>query len=133
MKHITSICRKRIFKQMIFIYSYFWITIETKKDNDFTGLECHGGTCKKSLPYFGRDPKFSEAEIKLEECLTFLCLTPFLYIGILAVIEYKFIQKLYARYFMKGSVSSNVEMDEQVREEKYTVGFEVNKLRAECK
>lgn len=95
-------------------------------------LECHGGSCKKSLPYFGRDPKYSHAEIPLEECITFMSLTPFLYCAILAAIENKFFQKLYAKYLTKPQLPNNDEIDEKVKEEKYTVGFEVNKLKAEC-
>lgn len=62
-----------------------------------------------------------------------MSLTPFLYCAILAAIENKFFQKLYAKYLTKPQLPNNDEIDEKVKEEKYTVGFEVNKLKAECK
>ena len=96
-------------------------------------LECFNGTCHKSISYFGRDNRFAEAEVALDESVAYLSLTPFIYFAILAVIELNLLQRALARLLSKKSIVSSEEVDDQVREEKYTVGFEVNKFKSESK
>ncbi|XP_014205590.1 ATP-binding cassette sub-family A member 1-like [Copidosoma floridanum] len=89
------------------------------------GLNCYNGKCKKSLSYFN---KFQE-DMSLEESLIYMCFTPIVYFGILAVLEYQLIPFLLAK-MRKGKYQLVEDLhDEQVKKEKHTVAYEIIKAR----
>ncbi|XP_058807246.1 phospholipid-transporting ATPase ABCA1-like isoform X2 [Phymastichus coffea] len=92
------------------------------------GLECFDGKCEKSLSYF-RD--FND-DISLEESIIYLCISPILYFGILAMLEYKVIPLMLAR--IRNGKYNLLEdpCDEQVKKEKHSVAFEIAKAKSHC-
>ncbi|XP_033225197.1 phospholipid-transporting ATPase ABCA1-like isoform X2 [Belonocnema kinseyi] len=94
-------------------------------------MDCVNGTCHKHIPYFGKYALFSYSRVTMDESVAYLSLTPFIYFAILALIELNLWQKVLTRFFNKNPIASNEEVDDQVREEKYSVEFEVNKLKSE--
>ena len=102
--------------------------------DEFCGdLLCFDGVCHNSTPYFGQDEEFYNYGIDLDESMIYMSLTPFMYFALLAAIEYGLLQKIFARLLNKKSIESNEEVDDQVREEKYSVGFEINKIKSDSK
>ena len=71
--------------------------------------------------------------MSLEESITYLCVSPIIYFGILALLEYKFIPMLLAK--MRRSKYEILEdpCDEQVKKEKHNVAFEIAKTKTHRK
>ncbi|XP_011496889.1 PREDICTED: ATP-binding cassette sub-family A member 1-like [Ceratosolen solmsi marchali] len=88
-------------------------------------LECFDGKCKKSLSYFNN---FKD-DMSLEESITYMCFTPILYFGILALLEYKFIPLMLAKMRNGKYEILDDPYDEQVKKEKHSVSFEITKAR----
>lgn len=91
------------------------------------GLECHNGSCKKSLSYF---PDF-KGDINLAESVLYMSLTPIFYFTILGLLEHRIIPYILMkiqRYEPKCVID---EMDDQVKKEKLSVAFELSKLKTE--
>lgn len=88
-------------------------------------LECFDGKCKKSLNYF----KNFKDDMSLEESITYLCFTPIIYFGILALLEYKFISMMLAKMRNGKYEILDDSCDEQVKKEKQSVAFEIAKAR----
>ncbi|KAJ8686324.1 hypothetical protein QAD02_022118 [Eretmocerus hayati] len=88
-------------------------------------LDCFDGKCKKSLQYFNK----YEDDMSLEEGLTYLCITPIIYFGILALLEYNLIPMLLAK--IRNGKYEIVEdpHDEQVKREKHSVASEITKTK----
>ncbi|XP_008203603.1 phospholipid-transporting ATPase ABCA1 isoform X2 [Nasonia vitripennis] len=92
------------------------------------GLDCFDGKCKKSLKYFNN---FNE-DMSLEQCVTYLSVTPFLYFAILAVLEYKLIPLMFARMRRGKYEILEDPCDEQVKKEKHSVASEIVKANIRC-
>ncbi|XP_058807201.1 ATP-binding cassette sub-family A member 17-like [Phymastichus coffea] len=90
-------------------------------------LRCNNNTCENAILYFR---EFSE-EISLSTSYLFLCLTPILYFAILGALEYKLIEKLIAR--MHSGIPDNIDstFEEQVKNVKREIAYEVSKLGIE--
>lgn len=86
-------------------------------------MVCHDGECKNYKAYFTD----FEGDITLEESLIHLCITPFLYFGMLAVLEHQLIQKLIFR--MKKISLSDYRNDEQVDKEKADIVQRISVLK----
>lgn len=84
-------------------------------------LDCYDGVCKKSFEYF----KKYEDDMSLEESITFLCITPIIYFGILALLEYKLIPMLLAKIRNGKYEAIEDPFDEQVKKEKHAIGSEI--------
>ncbi|XP_014231053.1 ATP-binding cassette sub-family A member 3-like isoform X1 [Trichogramma pretiosum] len=89
------------------------------------GLDCYDGKCKHRLDYF----KNYKDDMSLEESITYLCITPILYFGILAALEYKLVPLMLSR--MRNGKYEALEdpCDEQVKKEKHAVAFEIAKAK----
>lgn len=71
--------------------------------------------------------------MSLEESLIYMSVTPIIYFGIIAVLEYKLISLLLAK-MQKGKYQLIEDpYDEQVKREKHAVAYEITKSRNRCK
>jgi hypothetical protein len=70
--------------------------------------------------------------MSLEESVTYMCFTPILYFGILALLEYKFIPTVLAKMRNGKYEILDDPCDEQVKKEKHSVSFEIAKAKNHC-
>ncbi|OAD58503.1 ATP-binding cassette sub-family A member 3 [Eufriesea mexicana] len=88
-------------------------------------LDCADGVCKNQVSYFSDNDR----DMSLKECITFLCLTPFIYFAILIILEERLPQIFYAKMRNKNlKYACNIE-DGQVKKEKDRVALEIRKLK----
>lgn len=92
-------------------------------------MDCVDGVCKHSMPYF----KDFKDDTNLEECITYLALTPILYFAILILMEEKYFSKLYMKMIGRKLKNGCDTMDEQVKKEKLAVALEINKINSKSK
>lgn len=79
------------------------------------------------MPYF----KDFEDDMNFEENILYLSITPILYFAILIMIEEKLFLKLFKRMTGQGLKKVQEVMDEQVKKEKLTVVFEINRINSQ--
>lgn len=85
-------------------------------------MGCYDGKCKNYKKFFTN----FEEDITLEQSLIYLCVTPFLYFGILALLETQFVQKVRSKYMNQSLHEINA--DEQVQREKSNIYQKIQSL-----
>ncbi|XP_058807248.1 phospholipid-transporting ATPase ABCA1-like isoform X2 [Phymastichus coffea] len=86
-------------------------------------MVCYNGTCGNYKSYFTN----FEEDITLEESVIYLCLTPVLYFGILALLETQYIENVAIRF--RREMAQEVGADEQVQREKSAISRKIEELK----